>query len=375
MSIKSEIIFHPGEKYRAEFRFWQGCPTICRTPKGRLFAGWYSGGSKEPSPLQYNLLMRSDDDGLTWNGPELVIDSVPEKQIRAIDIQLWMAPDNKMWLFWCERDDHFPQADENHLFTCAMVCDDPDAETQVWSEPRRISVGFLRCQPTVLADGRILLCAYDWLNDRYGYSVSADGGKSWQRCYGGKKLATEFDEAMIVELKDHDLLLYARCGCGSIAMSRSHDGGKSWSDGTSAEIPAPASRFFLKRLPSGRILLLHNAHPRERRNLAARLSGDECRTWSEPLILDAREPVSYPDAAVDERGVITIIYDRGRCTEDTKEILISRITEADILAGKIITPGSFTARSISRTSTIPYDQCIFQKTKQNDLLWFEQLKK
>ena len=135
-----------------------------------------------------NILMRSDDDGNSWKGPELIIDSVPEAKLRAIDIQLWLAPDHKMWVFWCERDDHFLNSDERHLSTCAVICDDPDADKLKWSEPKRITIGFLRCQPTVLSDGRIILCSYDWTNDRYGYSESSDGGRTWCRCYGGKKL-------------------------------------------------------------------------------------------------------------------------------------------------------------------------------------------
>ena len=93
------------------------------------------------------------------------------------------------------------------------------------------------------------------------------------------------------------------------------------------------------------------------------------------MLLDAREPVSYPDAAIDENGVITVIYDRGRGTADTKEILTARFTEADILAGKIVTPGSFTGLSISRTSTIPYDPDLYRSMKQSDQLWFAEMEK
>ena len=36
----------PGEAYQLKYRFWQGCPSILRTPGGRLFAAWYSGGNR-----------------------------------------------------------------------------------------------------------------------------------------------------------------------------------------------------------------------------------------------------------------------------------------------------------------------------------------
>ena len=75
--------FHPGPEYHTGNRFWQGCPTILRTPRGRLFAGWYSGGTGEPDPDNYCLLVRSEDDGLNWSEPELVIPSEPANTSRC----------------------------------------------------------------------------------------------------------------------------------------------------------------------------------------------------------------------------------------------------------------------------------------------------
>ena len=69
----SPLNLHPGPEYHTLNRFWQGCPTILRTPRGRLFAGWYSGGTGEPDPDNYCLLVRSEDDGMNWSEPELVI--------------------------------------------------------------------------------------------------------------------------------------------------------------------------------------------------------------------------------------------------------------------------------------------------------------
>ena len=56
------------------------------------------------------------------------------------------------------------------------------------------------------------------------------------------------------------------------------------------------------------------------------------------MLLDGRDHVSYPDAVESEDGVIYIIYDRER--RDAKEILLARIQEQDILAGKLVAEGS-----------------------------------
>ena len=116
-----EMDLSPDERYGLSHRLWQGCPTIVRTPKGRLFAGWYSGGAGEPDPENYNLLIRSDDDGWTWSGPELVVPSRMDKGYIAIDIQLWLDPRGRMWMFITQRylggnrniadSEHIPHAD------------------------------------------------------------------------------------------------------------------------------------------------------------------------------------------------------------------------------------------------------------------------
>jgi hypothetical protein len=178
---------------------------------------------------------------------------------------------------------------------------------------------------------------------------------------------------MIVELKSGELHMYARSEKKSLGLSVSSDGGESWSNGTPSKITAPSSRFYMRRLPSGRILLLCNDHPEERRNLSAYLSEDECHTWSASLLLDAREPVSYPDAVCEQQGNICVIYDRGRTTH--KEILLARFTEADILAGKIVTPDSFLAKVISKAPTVPYDLELYRRTSEADKNWFASFKK
>ena len=89
----------------------------------------------------------------------LVIPSMEDKEICCIDIQLFIDPECRMWIFWTQRDMHYAMADDRHLSTYAVICEDPDAPQLVLSEPRYIAPGFLRCQPTVLSDGRWMLAA------------------------------------------------------------------------------------------------------------------------------------------------------------------------------------------------------------------------
>ena len=63
----------------------------------------------------------SADNGESWSDVFLAIESVPGDKIRAIDIQLWIDPDWKLWAFWTVRDDNFRNDDPQHLSVWAMV--------------------------------------------------------------------------------------------------------------------------------------------------------------------------------------------------------------------------------------------------------------
>ena len=365
------IVTSPGNAYSEERRYFQGCPTIARSQGGILYAGWYTGGTKEPSPLNCNILVKSTDNGKTWSNVILAIDSIPEAKIRAIDIQLWIDPSDAMWVFWTVRDDNYTNHHPEHLKTWAIICDDPDADIPVWSEPRYISPGFLRCQPTVLSDGRILLFSYDWTCNNYCYSESSDGGRTWQRRQGGKKVHTPFDEAMAIERLDGSIWMLARCEEGAVAESISTDGGNSWTDGKVTQISAPSSRFFLKRMPSGRVLLIYNSSmERKRENMTAMLSDDDGYFFKWSMLIDPELSVSYPDAAISPDGVIYMVHDFRRTADKT--IFFSRFTEEDIMAGKCVKSDSFVKHIISRPPLEPVDQAEYERLLEIDRIWREE---
>ena len=363
----------PGEEFQLSRRMWQGCPTILRTPRGRLYAGWYSGGTGEPAPDNYNLLIRSDDNGWSWSKPVAVVASDMSSDYIAIDIQLWLDPMERMWMFITQRylGKEWKITDHDHLALWAAVCENPDDEELVWSKVQYISNGFLRTQPTVLSNGDWVLCAYNWCHDRYQYCRSCDQGKSWFNCQAGKKQDPVFDETMILERKDGSLLMFARDRSPLLVKCESPDlKGTQWSDGTFTNIINASSRFFLRRLKSGRILLIHNEAAGFRRNLVAKLSEDEGNTWPYMLQLDDAETIersiSYPDAVEADDGSIYIVYDRGRMT--FREIIMAQITEEDILQGSVTCQASYLRRIISK-APVPADEKHYAELKAWDEKW------
>jgi predicted neuraminidase len=145
----------PGPEYAPSTRAWQGIPTIERTPHGRLWAAWYSGGDGE-GPDSYVLLVTSGDDGKSWSMPKVVID--PPGGVRAFDPCLWHDPDGRLWLFWAQSLGLF----DGRAGVWAITAEDSEAETALWSPPRRLCNGVMLNKPTVLSTGDWCLPAALW---------------------------------------------------------------------------------------------------------------------------------------------------------------------------------------------------------------------
>jgi len=351
--IPCDVLYKPDdERYAESIRQFQGCPTLAVTKGGRIYLGWYSGGVCEPHMENYNLLVYSDDRGQTWSEPLLVIPSSKERWVHALDIQLYIDPADRLHVCWvqnntCPAPENPPPRTpgkplavrEGWMFfdfvhsEWEIICDDPDAAEPAFTQPRYVYPGFLRCKPTFLSSGDWLLFNYDQIDSRYACSLTSDGGESYERIYGAEKLETYFDEGMAYERLDGSIRMFARTSLGELAESISYDGGRTWSEARLSGIDAANSRFYVQRLPSGRVMLILNDDRTTRRNMSVLLSEDDGVTWKYKKCLDTREAISYPDAAVHD-GVIYLSYDRGR--NDIREILFARFTEADIMENREI---------------------------------------
>jgi len=343
---------------------------IERTPKGRLWACWVAGGD---SPKAFFVLATSDDDGATWSKPRLVLDSHADNLPRDRSIlvgTLWTDPLGRLWLFF----DQSMEMLDGRAGVWATVCEDPDAETPAWSPPRRIWHGVMINKPTVLSTGEWMLpisldqrdgsdpadrvmfgpfqALFPELDSFRGANVfvSTDKGASWQRRGAVRFSNPDWHEHMIVERRDKSLWMLGRTRTG-IMQSISTDGGRTWAEPTEPPgIRQPNARFHIRRLASGRLLLVKHgdridAHE-GRVKLSAWLSDDDGATWQGGLVLDDRPGVSYPDGFQAPDGTISISYDRNRATDG--EILLARFTEADVLARQLTGPTSQLKMLISR---------------------------
>ncbi|MBS1824852.1 MAG: exo-alpha-sialidase [Acidobacteria bacterium] len=333
---------------------------ISRTPKGRIWACWVAG---EDGPKAFFVLATSDDDGETWSKPRLVINSQSNTlpMFRSVLVgNLWTDPKGRLWLFFNQSMMQF----DGRSGVWASVSENPDAAEPTWSAPKRIWHGFTLNKPTILSTGEWLLPvslnhegfgifkgAFKDLDPVRGANTfrSTDEGATWQRLGHVAYPNPNWDEHMFVERKDGSLWMLARTSKG-LMQSFSTDKGNTWSPPENAAIQHPAARFHLRRLASGRLLLIKHGDTIDthegRSKLTAWLSDDDGATWQGGLMLDERKGISYPDGFQAPDGTIYISYDRNRKTDG--EVLLARFTEEDILARQLTGKKSKLKMLISR---------------------------
>ena len=348
--LPPRILGSPGPAYGDQQRRWQGIPGLERAANGRLWAVWYSGGDGE-GPDNYVVLVTSSDDGRTWSQPRLVID--PPGAVRAYDPALWHDPEGRLWLFWAQSCGWWDgRAGVWAITTVESAAGDPS-----WSAPRRLCDGIMMNKPTVLSSGLWVLPAAIWeraaggagSDPRHAHDLgelrggnlvsSADRGETWELLGQTRVPERVFDEHMLVQRADGTLWALVRTKYG-IGESVSHDGGRTWSPGRPSKLRNANSRFHVRRLRSGRLLLVHHdppgirQEPPGRSHLTAHLSEDDGGSWHGGLLIDERDGVSYPDGVESPEGVIYLIYDFSR--HGAKEILLAAFSEQDVAAGRAV---------------------------------------
>ncbi|PTY03370.1 hypothetical protein DB346_05675 [Verrucomicrobia bacterium LW23] len=368
--VPPRVITNPGPEFDDSVRQFQGIPGVERAPGGRLWATWYSGGDTECAE-NYVLLVTSADGGETWSPPAFIVDPVPP-EIRAFDPCLWLDPQGRLWLFWA----HSRGLRDGRFGVWAMHAADADSATPAWSTPRRLGDGIMMNKPTVAANGDWHLPVSIWPPrsaehppDEFNPCartgawdvVSRDNGATFE--YLGKADDAErrvFDEHMLVERRDGSWWMLSRVIRG-IWENVSLDGGRTWPRelGRFSPIPHINSRFYIRRLASGNLLLVRHHQPPStedwppRSHLTAFLSTDDGASWQGGLLLDERAGVSYPDGTQMPDGTLHVIYDYQR-TRD-KHILLATFTESDVLAGQWQSPRARARQLVNRATAVGRD--------------------
>jgi len=333
------INLQPGEEYAFKRRTYQGVPGIEITPGGRLWASWVACncGVYTEGPRNYAVLVTSADGGKTWSDPPVLVAQHPVWSIGCIDPMVWHDPVGRFWYVWTNRD----VALDIHN-SWGITTENSENGNPAWTDPKKIGEGTLMNKPTVLSTGEWLFCSSNRGSPVDVY-ISTDKGRTISHFSEAEVPGAGWNEHMIIERKDGSLWMLVRTNKG-IGQTFSYDKGRTWTKGELYRA-GPSTRFHIRRLRSGRLLLITHPVPDPmaektimRTNLTAYLSEDEGKTWPCGLLLDGREWVSYPDASEAKDGIIYSVHDHHRPSK--MEIVLSVFTEEDIMAGNLVNKNS-----------------------------------
>lgn len=325
-------------------------PGIAETPDGGLVASWYgdrdgNAGAPDDSAI---FGARKANGARSWTEPRVMADrpGFPDG-----NTALWVDAEQRLWLFW---PTVIGGSWESCLLNYKVAPTPKGAELPVWDReglillkpddfreealkllgeralrpPRGAIVGTdgqrakladplyqrlgwaIRCKPTVLPSGRIVLPLY---SDTFSIAIMAlsdDKGATWR----ASKPLLGFGniQPTVLRRDDGTLVAYMReAGSGQhIRVSESKDEGQSWSPVGESALPNPGSGIDAVRLANGHWLLVYNDDRSSRARLAVAVSDDEGRTWGRARHLELHESgrYHYPAVIQGRDGTIHVIY-------------------------------------------------------------------
>ncbi|MDO5554108.1 MAG: sialidase family protein [Planctomycetia bacterium] len=277
---------------------YEAFPDVCRLTDGRLLAVFYAGYSHVSVP---NATLPnggrvsgcwSSDEGRTWSEPVTMIDTPLDDR----DPSVTQLTDGRLLMTFFAED----MGSKNEWFnTCIAESTDGG---QSWSEPRKLFEDYPCSSPIrILSDGTLVFPLYGFFEgqEKMGaVSLSNDGGETWSDPInipnGGVALDAETD---VIELKNGDLWAIQR---PVMAWSVSHDKGKTWS--VSEKVGFEGHCPYLLRTKEDVILLALRIP-----GTCVRVSRDECKTWSDPFLIDVCGG-AYPSMVTLNDGSVLIVY-------------------------------------------------------------------
>lgn len=337
--LSTRIISHQPSVYH-------GWPTLTRRRNGELILVWSGGRELHVCPFGRVDLMRSHDNGHTWSFPRTVIDGpiddrdagVLETAKGTLLVTTFTSLAYEPILMKAQADAKAgkPTWDDAKLQRWLAAHNRIGAELRdqqlgnwmirstdgglTWSARYRVPLNSPH-GPVQLNDGRILYAGKAlWTEEgRIGVAVSEDDGVSW------KWLASiptrsgddpgKYHELHAVETSSGRLIAQIRNHnsqtSGETLQSHSDDGGKSWSVPETTGVWGYPSHLL--RLKDGRILMSHG-HRRGPIGNQARLSEDDGRTWSSPIVISSdasSSDLGYPTTAeLNDGSLLTVWYER-----------------------------------------------------------------
>ncbi len=320
---------------------YHGWPTLAARVSGQLLLVCSGGREGHVCPFGRVELMRSDDSGLSWSYPRVVMDGgiddrdagVLETSSGAMLITTFTSNAYEPMLAaaeakpgsWDEKRLERWLATHNRLSRPARK-----ASLGVWMirstnggitwSGRYRSILNSPHGPIELSDGRIFYAGKQlWKGDKVGFAQSVDDAQTWEYLTdlpvrdGDDK--ANYHELNAIECESGRIVVHIRNhnkkNSGETLQSHSTDGGKTWS--TPRSIGVWGLPSHLQRLGDGRLLMSYG-HRRNPLGNQARVSNDEGKTWSAAMVISGdghSGDLGYPSTVEFADGsLLSVWYER-----------------------------------------------------------------
>lgn len=332
--LETCVITRPDEPYA-------GWPTLLRRSSGELWVVWSGGREAHVCPFGQVRAMTSRDEGRTWSWPRVLLDGAIDDR----DAGLCETPTGALLV-----TTFTSLAYEPILTKGEQLGDWPADRLARWrgvhqrltTDERRVELGTwvirsadggrtwsLRTDclvdsphgPTALADGTLLYAGKQlWLPDaRVGVAASRDDGVTWEwlaeiPTRPGDD-ANQYHELHAVEAPSGRIIAQIRnhnpASRDETLQTESDDHGRTWTEPHSIGVWGYPSHLL--RLRDGRLLMSYG-HRRAPIGNQARVSVDDGRMWSEPLLISGdgtSTDLGYPSTAeLSDGTLLTVWYER-----------------------------------------------------------------
>lgn len=321
--------------------YYSGWSTVARQAAGKLMLVWSGRREAHVCPFGTVQWMTSDDDGDSWTWPRTLIDSAIDDRdagvLQTADGSILVTSFSSL-----AYESGLKKAEQAGTWSDEKLNRWKAAGYRIPADRRKDELGtwMLRSTdgglnwsarydclvnsphgPTQLSDGRILYAGKQlWRqNPRVGVAVSSDDGVSWQwlaeipardgddpNNYHELHAVETGDGRIVAQIRNHN-----KANHRETLQSESSDGGKSWSVPRSIGVWGLPSH--LTRLADGRLLMTYG-HRRAPIGNLARISEDEGRSWSDPIMISddaASGDMGYPSTVqLDDASLLTVWYER-----------------------------------------------------------------
>lgn len=324
-------------------QYYHGWPTLTRRRNGQILLVYSGGREEHVCPFGRVELMVSTDNGHTWSWPRVLLDSAIddrdagvietsrgdilvttftslayEKALQAAAIQKpgaagsWQAERLMAWQSAHNR----LTAEQRRAELGQWMIRSTDGGVS-WSA-RYHSIVNSPHGPIQLSDGRLLYAGKElWTGQqRVGVCESLDHGETWHWLADIRPRPNDtvqnYHELHAVEAADGRVITHIRnhnqANSGETLQTESTDGGRTWSVPHAIGVWGLPS--FLLRLQNGSLLMTYG-HRRSPLGNQGRLSLDNGRAWSEPMIISGDGTsidLGYPSTAQLEDGALLTVW-------------------------------------------------------------------